>query len=263
MCGKRAYSWKTYPTPRSSGARSTRRSESNSARSPSVTRPSRRLHRPGDGPQHRRLARAGGPDQGDGLAVGDLQRYPELEVAKWNVDVESEERQERSSFSASRTTALRTTSRLPIARATSKSTLERVVDRQRHRLGDALQATREHDRGAELADPPRERQRRAGAQAAGAERQGDAPERAPRAGAEGPRRQDQVLVEGLERRDRLAQVERAGHEDDRQDHRELREREVDPEGRHLLPRAGRTGRRRPAGRCPRRRAGAPAAAPRA
>ena len=44
----------------------------------------------------------------------------------------------------------------------------------------------------------------------------------------------QVLVEGLERRDGLPHVERAGHEDDRQHDRGLGEREVDAERRDLL-----------------------------
>jgi hypothetical protein len=85
--------------------------------------PALRAHRPGDRPEDRRLPGAGGPHQRHGLAVADVERYPELEVAKRNVDVESESRQWRSSFRPRRTTALTTTSRPPIARATSKSML--------------------------------------------------------------------------------------------------------------------------------------------
>ena len=79
-------------------------------------------HRAGDRPQHRRLARAGRADEGDGLALADLERYVEREVAKRNGDVESEVRHRRISLSERRTTTLMTTSSAPMARATLKST---------------------------------------------------------------------------------------------------------------------------------------------
>ena len=122
MCGNRAYSWNTYPTRRDSGGRWTRRSESKSVvvaeRDPAGARP----HRARDRPQHRRLARAGRADEGDGLALADVERYVEREVAKRNGDVESEDRHRRISLSERRTTALMTTSSAPMARATLKST---------------------------------------------------------------------------------------------------------------------------------------------
>ena len=49
--------------------------------------------------------------------------------------------------------------------------LELVVDRERKRLGPALQAAGEHDRRAELAEPARQAERLAGDEAAARERQ--------------------------------------------------------------------------------------------
>ena len=87
-------------------------------RDPAGARP----HRARDRPQHRRLARAGRADEGETVALADVERYVEREVAKRNGDVESEDRHRRISLSERRTTALMTTSSAPMARATLKST---------------------------------------------------------------------------------------------------------------------------------------------
>ena len=121
----------------------------------------------------------------------------------------------------------------------SKLIVERAVDRERQRLGHALQAAREHDRRAELAQAARERERLAGREAAARERQHDPEERPPRAGAERARGGDQVRVDRLEGRDRLPDVERARDERDRQHDRRLRERDARPEQPPSRPNAER------------------------
>ena len=102
----------------------------------------------------------------------------------------------------------------------SRSELERRVDGERERLRPALEAAREHDRGAELAEAAGERDRLAGREAGARERQRHAEERPDRPGAERARGGDEVRVDRLERGDRLPDVERAGHEHDREDDRE-------------------------------------------
>ena len=79
-------------------------------------------HGAGDRAQDRRLPRARGADQGEGLPLLDLERYPELEVPKRNSDVDREPRHAITNFRERRTTALTTTSRAPMASAMSKST---------------------------------------------------------------------------------------------------------------------------------------------
>ena len=105
--------------------------------------------------------------------------------------------------------------------------VELLVDRQRERLRDALERAGEHDRRAELADPARERERPAGAEPTGCQRQGDAEERSSGAGAERAGGAGEGRVDRLERRDRGAEVERAGDEHDREDDGELGERRVE------------------------------------
>ena len=107
--------------------------------------------------------------------------------------------------------------------------VELLVDRERQSLRYALEAPREHDRGPELPEPPRKREGFSRRQPAAGERKDDAEERLHRAGAERPRRRDQVRVDGLERRDRLADVERARDEGDGDDDRRLCQAEPDAE----------------------------------
>ena len=90
--------------------------------SPSVIRPERGRTAPAIARSTVVLPAPDGPDEGDGLALADLERYVEREVAKRNGDVESEDRHRRISLSERRTTALMTTSSAPMARATLKST---------------------------------------------------------------------------------------------------------------------------------------------
>ena len=157
---------------------------------------------------------------------------------------------------------IRTSSAL-IASVTSKLTSNSRVDRERQRLGHLLEAAGEHDRRAELAEAARERKRLAGGETAARQRKHDAEERARRARAERARRGDEVRVDRLERRDRLADVERARDERDRERDRGLRERERDPGRSRASSRAARSGRTRRAGRCPQPPAEARAAARRA
>ncbi len=79
----------------------------------------------------------------------------------------------------------------------------------------------EHDRRPELAEPTREREGRAGAEAARCERQRHAKEHPPRAGAERARGGGQRRVDRLEGRDRRPDVERARDEGDGEHDREL------------------------------------------
>ena len=98
--------------------------------------------------------------------------------------------------------------------------VELLVDRERERLGDALERAGEHDRRAELADPAGERERRAGAEPARGERQRDAEEDARRARRRASARPRAASGRSLSNADdRRAHVERAGDEGDREDHR--------------------------------------------
>ena len=74
----------------------------------------------GDDAQHRRLPRAGGPDERDRLAALDRQVGRRAKAAKRVSEVEPE-RHRVTSLTERRTTALRTTSTALIASATSKS----------------------------------------------------------------------------------------------------------------------------------------------
>ena len=157
-------------------------------------------------------------------------RDAELEGAKGEGDVELELRHERMSLYESRTAAL--------------SDHQQDADRERDVEVGRRAARRspsvsvcvsprtlpgEDDRRAELADPAREGEHPAGDQAAGGERERDAAEAcAPGDGAERARGVGQRRVDGLERGDRLAQVERRGDERDRDHHRPLGERQDDP-----------------------------------
>ncbi len=108
--------------------------------------------------------------------------------------------------------------------------VELLVDRERERLRDALQRAGEHDRRAELAEPAREGERGARAETAAREREHHAQEHAAWPGAERPRRRRQRRIDDLEGRDRGTEVERARDEGHGEDHRDLRERDVDAEG---------------------------------
>ena len=100
----------------------------------------------------------------------------------------------------------------------------------------------------------------AGQQPAGGQRQPDAPERPPGPGAQRARGVGEVRVDRLEGADRLADVERRGHEGDRQDDRRLGEGELMPASRSAAPKQPAGPRPRRAGRCPPPPAAAPAAA---
>ena len=128
-----------------------------------------------------------------------------------------------------RTSALTTISRALIASATVKLEVELLVDRERERLRDALERAGEHDRRAELAQAPGEGERGAGPEAALGEREHDAEEDAAGAGAERAGRCRERRIDALERSDRRAEEERARDEGHRQDHRDLREGDVEPE----------------------------------
>ena len=80
----------------------------------------RGLVQAGDAAQHRRLARSGRSDERERLGA-DGQVDVDAEGAKRGVDVELELRQCERSLYDNRTAPLRTTSRMPIAIATSKS----------------------------------------------------------------------------------------------------------------------------------------------
>ena len=110
-----------------------------------------------------------------------------------------------------------------------KVQIEGGVDRERQRLGDALEAAREHDRGSELAEPAREGERLAPGEPAPSEGEDDAEERPRPAGAERARGRDEVGVDLLERGDRLAHVERARDVGDGDDNGRLRQPEPDAE----------------------------------
>ena len=96
-------------------------------------------------------------------------------------------------------------------------------------MSHSLEAAGEHDRRSELAETSCERQCRAGREPAEGERQSDPAERTSRARAQRPRRIDEGLIDGFERRDCLANVERAGDEGDSENDRRLRERQLDAE----------------------------------
>ena len=163
------------PRARASGGRLIRRSRSKRTRSPSAIAPRAGPHGAGDRAEHRRLPRARGPDQREGLALPTSSASRSSKCRSGTATSSREPRHEITSFRERRTTALTTTSRAPMASATSKFDVELLVDREGHGLGDALQAAGEHDRGPELADAARERQggargeaalRRAGARCA-------------------------------------------------------------------------------------------------
>ena len=107
--------------------------------------------------------------------------------------------------------------------------VELGIDGERERLRDAAQAAGEHDRGAELAEPARERERETGDQAAAGERQHDTEEGAHGAGAERARGGGEIGIRGFEGGDRLTDVERAGDVGDGDRHCALREWERDSE----------------------------------
>ena len=121
MWGNRAYSWNTRPTERSSGGRSTPRARSNQARSPSAMRPSSGDTRPATARSSVVLPAPEGPASAMRLAF-DRQLGVEAEVPKLLRDRDLEGIHEVSILVESRIAALRTTSRQPIASATSKST---------------------------------------------------------------------------------------------------------------------------------------------
>ena len=141
----------------------------------------RRPHEPGDRAQHRRLAGARRPDERDASSrPSRLSRR--LERPKRDGDLfegerlpcESDSEAEEQDDADQDEHAAHRERRVEVP-------VELGVDRERQRLGDALQAAGEHDRGAELAEPAREREREPGDQPAARERQDDAEERARRA----------------------------------------------------------------------------------
>ena len=195
--------------------------------SPSAMRPRGRAHEPRDRAEHRRLPGARRPDERDRAL--DLQLDVEVEGAQRQADLGGERVHDSAPsggrcaddgrprcqrpliLSESRIARLMITSSALIASATSNPLISSngLVDRERERLRLALEAAGEHDRGAELAEPAGQGDRLPGDQPAARERQRDAEERPDRAGAERARRGDEVGVDGLERGDRLADVERA------------------------------------------------------
>ena len=203
--------------------------------SPRRDLPERRLHQAGDRAQDRRLSGAGRPDEGDGAV--DLERSAEVERPKRDDDlVEDELCHEQDQAGGTRAgRALTRTSTALIASGGVEVEIELRVDRERQRLRHALEAAGEHDRGAELAEPARERERQPGDEPAAREREHDAEERAGRTGAERARGGDEIRVDRLEGGDRLPDVERAGDERDGDVDGALRERERDPERVELEP----------------------------
>ena len=123
-----------------------------------------------------------------------------------------------------------TTSRPPIASATSNLFSNSRVDGERQRLRHALEAAGEHDRRAELAEAARERERRSRGETACA-RAASRSATNVRAGLAPSVRDASTsdLVDRLEGGDRLADVQRARDEGDGEDDRGLRERDLEPE----------------------------------
>ena len=119
MCGKSAYSWKTRPTERRSGGRSTLACGVEPCLVAEGDAPAVGAPQAGDRPQDRRLAGSGGPDERDGLR-SDAQADAELERAKADGDVELEVLHEEKILYESSTPPLSTTSSTPMARATSR-----------------------------------------------------------------------------------------------------------------------------------------------
>ena len=95
MCGNSAYSWKTRPTERRSGGRSTFAAGVEPRALAERDAPAIGAPQPGDGPQDGRLAGARGADERDGLGA-DAQAEAELERAKGDGDVELERLHEES-----------------------------------------------------------------------------------------------------------------------------------------------------------------------
>jgi len=96
------------------------------------------------------------------------------------------------------------------------------IDCERKRLRHLLQTAREHDRGAELAESAGEREREAGDETAAREWEDDPEEGPGGSGAECAGRGGKVGIRGLERGNRLADVQRARDVGDREDDGRLR-----------------------------------------
>ena len=126
-----------------------------------VTRVER--HEPCERTQQRRLASAIGSEDDDRLGVAGHQLDGEIELAELDTDVgvEGHVVSQRSRSATSTASEMATSTRLS-AIAASGPVFEREEDRERHRLGLALEVAGERDRGAELAECPGPRQRGAG-----------------------------------------------------------------------------------------------------
>ena len=157
-----------HPTDRRSGTTNT--SARGSSTDDAVDRRRARLEReqPRERAQQRGLARAVRAEHRDRLALGGVDRHVEVEVARVGA-----RRQRQASRSASEP-AVAQRARARRSRPTSSTRLstiavpccglEEQVDRERHGLGAALDVAGERDRGAELAERARPRQRGAGPQ---------------------------------------------------------------------------------------------------
>ena len=182
MCGNSAYSWNTSPT------RAPLRRQVDAARGVeprlAVERDRAALgtEQAGDRPQHGRLAGArrarrarasprasleaqleGGTREGDGEMLEVSERHRRRSLTE-----EEQGSADDDEHGADRERGV-------------EVDVELLVDRERERLGHALQRAREHDRRAELAEPARKRQSGTGAEPAGGERERDAGERPCRA----------------------------------------------------------------------------------
>ena len=107
--------------------------------------------------------------------------------------------------------------------------------KQRRDLGDVGQVARDEDHRAVLADRPRERHGGPGEHGRSQGRQHDAGERLQPGGAQGRGRLLDVEVEVLDHGLNRADDERQAHEGERHEHAQGRERDLDPQGREVLP----------------------------
>ena len=177
-----------------------------------------RPQQPGDDAQHRRLPGARRPDERERLARLDGQVGRRVEAAK-RVSEPDAERHRVVSLTERRTSALIDDQERADRERDVEVDVELLVDRERERLRDPLQRAGEHDRRAELAEPAREGERGARAEAAARERQHHAEEDAARPGAERAGGGRQRRIDGLERGDGGAEVEGARDEGHREDRR--------------------------------------------
>src|SRR6266851_5636303 len=197
MCGKSAYSWKTRPTRRSSGFREIPVAESNQTSASRAIRPDAGFARPAtalstdvlpapDGPisatvpstssaSSRTNERNGSAKRAESIVTssprlglrdrGDCgpRPLPQAGALEREQDREADDHEQRADRERNIEAVLR---------------LEGRVDGERKRLGDSLEAPREHDRRSELAEPAGQADRLAGDQPSARERHRDLEERA-------------------------------------------------------------------------------------